>query len=425
MHVAFLAMSTAPVRNQLTQFQKEVWDEGRLSDEQKASTLQWNKDLKEWRQGETVTKQKIASSIPDSLFMKIKRTAGKIWRELEKHFQNRSQMVSIDLRRQLQDQCCPEMGDVIIHFATLCTMREDLASMGQPLSENDFYAIILGSLPPSFDPYISAVNATSSVLGTTLSANDLMLTITEEYERRNLKSKSGKKDENVALYSNDTGKGWKGGLSSKKNVKCFNCGKKGHYKSDCWASGGGKEGQGPSQKGKGKQKEKEKGKGSAAAAKEKEKEKVEEAWLAMMISDKSQDKFKDMPDLINVNSDSEAFETESNDDVLSYVDSNEVGNLFEEISTQDGYSNFDELYELTNYTSDPSEFIPNISNPSHDESKPYPFEAAYSSFNADDLAGSAKTKALKLTCTTQARLTTCLGFVIGLLTSPKLNQYLS
>jgi len=47
--------------------------------------------------------------------------------------------------------------------------------MGQPLTENDFYAIILGSLPPSFDPYISTMNTTSSVLGTTLLANDLML----------------------------------------------------------------------------------------------------------------------------------------------------------------------------------------------------------------------------------------------------------
>jgi len=81
-----------------------------------------------------------------------------------------------------QDQCCPEKGDVIAHFATLCTMQEDLASMGQPLTKNDFYAIKLGSLPSSYDPYISTVNATSSVLGSTLPADDLMLTITKEYK---------------------------------------------------------------------------------------------------------------------------------------------------------------------------------------------------------------------------------------------------
>ena len=53
-------------------------------------------------------------------------------------------------------------------------MREDLAAMGQPLSEDDFYTIILGSLPPSYDPYILAVNATSSVLGKTVSPDDLI-----------------------------------------------------------------------------------------------------------------------------------------------------------------------------------------------------------------------------------------------------------
>lgn len=50
---------------------KEAQDEGRLYDEQKVSALQWNKDLKEWRQGKAITKQQIASLIPDSLFMKV------------------------------------------------------------------------------------------------------------------------------------------------------------------------------------------------------------------------------------------------------------------------------------------------------------------------------------------------------------------
>ena len=61
-------------------------------------------------------------------------------------------------------------------------MREDLAAMGQKLEDTDFYAIVMGSLPGSYDPYISAMNSTSSVLDKTLSAGDLILTVTEEYE---------------------------------------------------------------------------------------------------------------------------------------------------------------------------------------------------------------------------------------------------
>src|SRR4051812_42523941 len=107
-------------------------------------------------------------------------------------------------------------------------MCKDLAAIGHPSSEDDFYAIIMGSLPPSFGPYISAINATSSIIGTTLSAKDLMQIVMEEYEHCLLNAQGSQKDpENVAFYANDTRKGCKGDLSSQMNAECFNCGKKG------------------------------------------------------------------------------------------------------------------------------------------------------------------------------------------------------
>ena len=63
----------------------------KLSDEQKVLVNEWTKELKEWKQGEAITKQQIVSSILDSLFMKIhsKPMAHKIWvAELKSHFQN-------------------------------------------------------------------------------------------------------------------------------------------------------------------------------------------------------------------------------------------------------------------------------------------------------------------------------------------------
>ena len=266
---------------------------GPLTEEQTKLETDWKKEVKEWKQAEAIAKQQIASSIPDSLFMKVraKGTAYEIWTELGKHFEKRSRMVSIDLRRRLQEVRCADKGDIVEHFATMRTMREDLASMGESLTENDFYAIIMGSLPPSYDSYLSAVNATSSVLGTHLSSDDLMLSLTEEYERRTLKTKGKQKDENAAFYSNDAGKGQKGSSTPKRKGKCHNCGREGHWTRDCWDEGGGKEGQGPKQKskkGKGKGKEKE----TAAAAKEEDKDKEEkskskeeEAWMVMLMDD--------------------------------------------------------------------------------------------------------------------------------------------
>jgi len=72
--------------------------------------------------------------------------------------------------------------------------------------------------------------------------------------------------------------GWKGKDKGKdkKKVKCYNCHKTRHYKSECWAKGGGKEGQGL-QWGKG-------AKDNTALAKDKSEE--DEAWATIEDIDK-------------------------------------------------------------------------------------------------------------------------------------------
>ena len=331
--------------------------------EDSAKHEEWKKSLKVWRQEEAIVKQQIAGTIPDSLFMKIRGSgsARDIWDALSKDFQNKSRMVSVDLRRRLQDERCGEKGDVRAHFSKLRTMREDLSAMGHPPTDSDFYAIILGSLPPSYDPYISAVNATSSVLGTTLSADDLMLTVTEEHERRVLKSKGGKRDENVAFSAND-GKG-----HSKKNVECYNCGKKGHYKRDCWAPGGGKEGQGPASKGKGKAKDG-KAKETAAAAKDKEKEeeKKEEAWIAMAeenVTDfkaEGLDVFAGLSDGDDTCNDPQEGAMMGHDDDLTSSDLSDFSDLFEgsdcsSVESVDDIDEYDDVPDLQSVSDSDSE----------------------------------------------------------------------
>jgi gag-polypeptide of LTR copia-type len=61
-------------------------------------------------------------------------------------------------------------------------MREELASLGTSLGEQDFLAIILGSLPRSYNQFISAVTATTSVLKQELNSKDLLQTIINEYD---------------------------------------------------------------------------------------------------------------------------------------------------------------------------------------------------------------------------------------------------
>ena len=110
--------------------------------------------------------------------------------------------------------------------------------------------MLVGSLPKTYDTHLSAIMATMNVLGKALDPDALIQCVGDEYDRRAIANGTGKgKSQDVALYAGDkSGRGKKG---KKTDLECFNCHKKGHKKADCWAKGGGKEGQGPrSQRGR-------------------------------------------------------------------------------------------------------------------------------------------------------------------------------
>ena len=129
---------------------------------------------------------------------------------------------------------CKDNANIHTHFDTIRTMHED------------FSAMLLGSLPQSYDSCLSAVTAALSVLGTKLTLDALMLSIIDEFDHHTVKTRQLKdKGKDVAFHAKSgSRKPWKGGQGSKKSVKCFNCHRKGHVKVDCWVKGGGKEGQG-------------------------------------------------------------------------------------------------------------------------------------------------------------------------------------
>jgi hypothetical protein len=54
--------------------------------------------------------------------------------------------------------------------------------MEHPPSEDELYAIVPTSLSPFYEPFISALNATSSVVGTVLSPDEVMQALIDEYD---------------------------------------------------------------------------------------------------------------------------------------------------------------------------------------------------------------------------------------------------
>lgn len=332
-----------------------------------------------WGRGEAIVKQLIASTIPDSLFMKVrnKGTAGEIWKSFAADFEQKLRSVSVNLRRRLQDERCGERGDVCAHFIKIRTMTEDLAAMGHIPDNDDLYAIVLSSLPQSYDNYTSAISATSTVLGRTLTAEDLMKAVEEEYDRRVLSTKGGRKDDaKDAVFWAKDGKP-KG--KSKKEKECFNCHKKGHFKSDCWAPGGGKEGQGPRDKGKKKE--------SAAAAKD-GKSLEDAAWLAIDIATVAE---ADEHRGLSTAEEDEAFlrlEADSMPDLDTVSDSsvsNMEGDIPDLLTVSDSSSEVGSAPERFEQTSD-DDFGTDGTVPIDDQAFTLTFEAAYL---AKDGAGNA------------------------------------
>jgi len=117
--------------------------------------------------------------------------------------------------------------------------------MGVSLSNTEYANFLIGSLPTVYDSTISSITAAAKLTKKPIDSDDVIILGTDEYDRRDLKSRAkSKKDEKDAAFH--AGVGSKGGKQGgRKDITCHNCLKRGHVKADCWAKGGGKEGQGP------------------------------------------------------------------------------------------------------------------------------------------------------------------------------------
>ncbi len=218
-----------------------------------------------WCSNEATVKQCIASSVPDSVFnrVKMKNTAKDIWDAVAQIFEGRSLMVAINLRQKMQNVSCGASNDVCAHFNKLAEMNENLFSIRVTLEDHEYASILIGSLPSIYEPTISSILASAKLGKTPLDPDTVISLITDDFDRRELTKKRTKRDERDVAFHVDGCEGGggrrsggsfgRGGSGGRKNVTCHNCKKKGHFKADCWAKGGGMEGKGPKgKKGEGK-----------------------------------------------------------------------------------------------------------------------------------------------------------------------------
>ena len=144
------------------------------------------------------------------------------------------------------------------HFETMVQRRDNLIKMGSSLTDTRFNTLIMSSLPESYRPTLQTITAAeraSRLSGQSqqMKSDDLISFIIEEAQHQLINDECTKLAETaLAAHAKKTGKGKNGkpkeSKMEKSGIQCENCKRDGHTKSDCWAKGGDKEGQGPRQK---------------------------------------------------------------------------------------------------------------------------------------------------------------------------------
>jgi gag-polypeptide of LTR copia-type len=219
-----------------------------------------------WAREEGMIRTMIGNSIPDSAFNKIKSYSAvkDIYNTLKQVYEDCSSALVADLMRHFRNKKCRENESVCIHF-------EQLSAMGKTITDADYLNTLFALLPTSYEQACVSIS-TSNCLGATA----LTVDIFEQYilnESKWCVIKNQRKDSKDEAFATDAkkddSKDTNKGKDKDKPKQCSNCQKHSHVKANCWAKGGGKEGQGP--------KRSSAGKDNVAAADKKQ----VEAWATM------------------------------------------------------------------------------------------------------------------------------------------------
>ena len=209
----------------------------------------------------------ILSTTSTHLGAKIKnlKSAHKMWDAVKADATIKSTLYLLDAEDQLasmkladNDDPKSHLAEVKQHFQHMMERHNNLIKMGSTISDMRYNTIVMSSLLESYHPTLQTITAAeraSVVLGTSSSkkikVDDLIAFIIEEAQHCLINDEWTKMAKSALAALSKKPKAGKqrncrGKEKSVPNVaKCENCKGSGHDKANCWAKGGGKEGQGP------------------------------------------------------------------------------------------------------------------------------------------------------------------------------------
>jgi hypothetical protein len=117
------------------------------------------REVAKYMQKDYLVQQHIFGTVTDQMMLQISHqtTGAAMWKEIKMLHGGKSALVKADVRKRMLLAHCDEGGDVKAHFGELNRLRQIMAGMGAIVNNEDYVAIVMGSLPDIYQPIISAL----------------------------------------------------------------------------------------------------------------------------------------------------------------------------------------------------------------------------------------------------------------------------
>jgi hypothetical protein len=161
------------------------------------------REVAEYTQKDYLVQQHIFGTVTDRMMLQISHqtTGTAMWKEIKTLHEGKSTLVKADVRKRMLLARCDEGRDVKAHFGELNRLRQIMAGMGAIVDDEDYAAIIMGSLPDSYRPIISALAAAAGYSSKVVTAQELITAVNIEYEHGLLRNpQSARKGGNATLH---------------------------------------------------------------------------------------------------------------------------------------------------------------------------------------------------------------------------------
>ena len=177
---------------------------------------------------------KISISADERVHTTGTETSAALWKSLCDVKEPKGMLGALAVRRRLFRLVAEEGTSMADHITTFRKLQSECTKMGVAIPDEDLALLLITSLSDSWDTFTASFFGSNYASSTTkISLSALITALCEEDERRRTKANTTESAQRAV------------GKSSRPKPICTNCKKSGHSKENCYAKGGGKEGQAP------------------------------------------------------------------------------------------------------------------------------------------------------------------------------------